>query len=307
MTTRSGLHRGWWWITGTLVAVAVLLSAPGRQLFERFLASLRIARPQSVAVNLPAAPGATYHIQELVAGMLADSASSEHNGPNRTAATTADAGAIAGFVPQLPRGRPDTPSISITGAHDVTVAIDRQRFRTILAEAGQSGVTVPASVQGAAVTMHTPPAVELRYGHCPGPAPATLATQVQGPPPLPANVADCIELTETPQVVATAPPGVAFEQLVEIALELSGLSPDRAATFQRRLDWRSTLALSPPRFIRSFDTVTVAGAPGLLFGAGGRRGPAYLLVWARNGIVYSLTGYGNPADGESIANRIDGQ
>ena len=105
-------------------------------------------------------------------------------------------------------------------------------------------------------------------------------------------------------MVATAPAGMAFDQLVEIALELSGLSPERAAVFQRQLDWRSTLALSLPRFVRSFDTVTVAGAPGLLFGAGGRRGPAYVLVWARDGIVYSLTGYGNSADGVAAADAV---
>jgi hypothetical protein len=266
---------------------------------------LRLARPEPVAVNLPAGPAATYRIQQLVTGMLADSVTTERDDANRPAATPTAASAMAGFALQLPRTRLDTPTVIVIGAHDVAVAINRERFRTILDEAGESNVAVPVSVDGSTLSMHTGPAVELRYGHCPSPAPATLATEVQGPPPPPSDVADCVELTETPQVVASGPPGVAFDQLVEIALELSGLSPERATLFQHRLDWRSALAPSPPRFIRSFDTVSVAGAPGLLFGAGGRRGPAYVLVWARNGLVYSLTGYGNAADGVSIANGID--
>ncbi len=307
MTDTTPDHRRRWpWPVALIVVIAaVLFTPPARQIADRFLASLRIARPQPVAVNLPAVPGATYRIQELVTGMLADSASTEHDEPGRTAATPSAASTIAGFALHLPRTRLDTPAVSVTGAHDVTVAINRARFRTILDEAGKSGVVVPPAVEGAVVTMHTPAAVVLRYGHCPAPAPATLATQVQGPPPPPPDVGDCIELTETPQVVATAPSGVAFDQLVEIALELSGLSPERAATFQRQLDWRSTLALSLPRFVRSFDTVTVAGAPGLLFGAGGRRGPSYVLVWAKSGIVYALTGYGNSADGVAAANAIN--
>ncbi len=288
-----------------VVVAAVTFTTPGRSLANRFLASLRIARPQPVAVDLASAPAANYRIQQLISGMLADSASSIRDEPGRTVPTPSQADTVAGFRVHVPATRRDTPSVSIIGAHDITVTIDRSRFRTILAEAGKHDVTVPAAVQGAVVTMHTPRAVQLRYGHCPSPAPATLTAQVQGPPPPPPDVAECIELTETPQVTASAPSGVAFAQLVEIALELSGLSPERAVTFQHQLDWRSTLAVSLPRFVRSFDTVTVGGVPGLLFGAGGRRGPSYVLVWSKTGIVYSLTGYGNAADGVAAANAIN--
>lgn len=59
-----------------------------------------------------------------------------------------------------------------------------------------------------------------------------------------------------------------------------------------------------PRFTRSWETVSVNGAPGMLLNAAGRRGPTYALIWSNKGIVYSLTGYGSPGDALPLAKSI---
>ena len=38
--------------------------------------------------------------------------------------------------------------------------------------------------------------------------------------------------------------------------------------------------------------------------AGWRRGPAYVLVWSADGMVYSLSGYGSPAEAVPLASSV---
>lgn len=306
LTRRAGRLATAWSLAVLVVAGAALasLTSPGQAATQRFLASLRINRPQAVAVNIPSGAGTGYQLQEMLGGMLGDSSALIRAEPDRPASTPAGAAAMAGFAVQVPGSRHDQPTATVIGANDLSVNVNRSRLMTILAEAGMRDVVVPASVNGSTVTVHTPAAVRLDYGHCPAPATGTLASQIQGPPPLPENVADCIRLVEARSVVANLPAGIALGKLVEIALELSGLSPERAAAFQRRFDSHATLAMSLPRFVRSFDSVAVGGAPGLLFSSGGRRGPAYVLIWSKDGLAFSLTGYGNVADAVPLAAAI---
>jgi hypothetical protein len=70
------------------------------------------------------------------------------------------------------------------------------------------------------------------------------------------------------------------------------------------LDWKSTLAISLPRNLRSIEAKEVNGAHAMLLITAGRRGPTWELVWARSGMVYALTGYGNSADAIALANSI---
>jgi hypothetical protein len=101
-----------------------------------------------------------------------------------------------------------------------------------------------------------------------------------------------------------APAGLNLAQLAEIGLELAGMSPDQAKQFLQTVDWRATLGVSVPRFLRSYQGVTVNGAKGTLLGLGGRNGPTYTLTWQKNGMVYSLSGYGSSGDALSLAESV---
>jgi hypothetical protein len=294
------------WIIGGIALVIIVVlcfTTAGRAAVATFVASLRIERPQAVTVDLSAPAAAHYRLQDLVTGMLADTAVSADQ-PAQPVHSPGEAGNAVGFAVGVLASRVDTPTITIVGAHDVTVRYDAARLRTIVAEAGAPRSAAPASLDGTIVGLHTAPAVRLTYGHCPEAGPGTLASQVTGPPPLPPDVADCVILTETPVVTVRGAPGLDPAELVTIALETSGLSPDHAALIEQRLGWNGALALSLPRFVRSMDSLTVGDVPGLLLSTGGRRQPTYLAVWVRKDIVYTLQGFGSASNAAGLANAV---
>src|SRR5258706_506427 len=128
------------------------------------------------------------------------------------------------------------------------------------------------------VAARAPRAGRAQYGNCPGPQAATPQNQIQGPPPPTTDNGTCIVLIQGPPVSADVPAGLDLAQLVEIGLELSGMSPNQASAFQKLLDAKSTLVLSMPRGMRSYAEVSVAGTTGVLVTTASRRGPTYSLV-----------------------------
>ncbi len=294
-----------------MVVVAILaaflsLTAPGRDLFGNFFSSLRIAKPQSVSVTMPSAGAAnSRQLQDLVAPMLADTLSHTIEEPEQLAPDLAAASRLAGFPIRLPTTRTEAPKLVVLGARTTELTVHAAQLQTILREAGRSDVPVPASLDGAALAVRTPRAARIQYGHCPQPAANTIQGQIQGPPPTSPDFGDCVIVTEQPVASCTIPPGLDIAMLVEIALEVTGMSPTQAAAFQRTFDWRTALSVAVPRFVRAWQVVNLADGPAMQLTTAGRRGPSYVLIWARSGMVFSLAGYGSPADGAPIANSVD--
>ncbi len=285
-----------------VVAFAIAASGAG----HAFFTSLRIQKPQPVNVNIPSfsGPNANRQLQEMVGGMLAKQPKVSLDEKDQPAADAAAASKLAGFTARLPSTRKDAPTLIVTGAHAVDLTVDRAQLRTILAEAGRPNATLPSSLDGAQFSVRTPRAVRAQYGNCPVPAAATLQNQIQGPPPPTTDNGNCIVLIQGPPASAAVPAGLDLTQLVEIGLELSGMSPNQAGAFQRVLDAKSALVLSMPRGMRSYSEVVLAGATGVLVNTAGRRGPTYSLVWTKDGIVYALVGYGSPGDAVALANSL---
>jgi hypothetical protein len=294
------------WATPILVAlVAAFLSLTpsGRDVASHFFTSLRIAKPQPVSVNVPsfAGPNAGRLLLDAIGPMVADTVAVTFEEPDRPVAGAESASRLTGFATRLPRTRRDVPTLIVMGARANQMTVRAGQLRTILREAGQPAADLPQALDGSRVTIRTPRAVRAQYGHCPPPVAATLQGQIQGPPPPSTDYGDCIVLTERPPASVSIPPGLDVAQLVGIALELAGMSPTQAQVFRNTFDWRSTLSASLPRFIRSYEVVDIGGAPGMLLNTGGRRGPSYVLIWADAGMLYSLAGYGNPADAVPLA------
>ena len=302
-------RRGGVWPTVAVIAMVAFLSfaPPGRALGAWFFASLRLAKPQPVNVNIPsfAGPNSSHQLEDLVSGLIADNVSVLQEEPDQPAAGVDVAGKLAGFAPALPRARKDSPTLIVVGARATSMAVNRDQLRTMLMQAGKRGVELPSSLEGATVVVRSPRAIRAQYGNCPAPAANTIQGQIQGTPPPTADNANCIVLIETPAAAGDVPAGLDMPQLVEIALELSGMSPNQTRAFQETFDWKSTLRLSLPRFMRSYDSVSVGGTPGILLNSVARRGPTYQLIWARTGMVYALTGYGNPADAVALASSVN--
>ena len=290
-----------------LVVVLLALTAPGQSLWQRFFSSLRIAKPQPVTVTVPgfSGPTATRRLQDAIGGMIADTTSVTLDEPDQPVTSVEKASQLAGFAVRLPHGRADLPTLIVMGAHDIAMTVNRSQLQTIFREAGNASITFPASLNGERVTIRTPRAVRAQYGHCPAPVANTLQGQIQGPPPPSTDNGDCVVLIESPPTSADLPPGLDMQQLVAIGLELSGMSPNQRQAFQKMFGWQSALSMSMPRFMRSYDSVTVNGTPGMLLNTAGRRGPTYELFWTKNGTVYSLAGYGSSADAVPLADSTD--
>jgi hypothetical protein len=289
------------------VVALVVFSPPGRAAGTRFLASLRIATPQRVSVNLPSftGAGANRQLLRMVSAIITGSETPMLDEPDEQAATAQAAGRLAGMTVRLPAARTDRARLTVLGAHAVALRVSLPQLRTMLTEAGRPAVSLPPAQDGPVVfTVRTPRAIRAEYGDCPPPPDTTLQGQLQGPALVTAANAGCVVLVETPPDSVDVPPGLDVTQIVGIALELSGMSPNQAQAFLHTLDWKAMLAISLPRFMRSYDSVQVDGVPGVLVTTAGRRGPTYELIWTADGVTYALAGYGSPADAVPLAASV---
>ena len=308
MSNPNAARRSGWWFV--LIPLALVLyttaTASGRTARHRFFAALRIARPQSVSVNVPAFSGPTgsRRLQDAVAAMLAAGVNVTRESADTAVADSAAAAALAGFAPHLIPGRPGKPRFTVQTPRAMSMTVDRAQLLTTMTEAAQSGADIPPSVNGATLSIATPAAITAQYGHCPVNEGQTLTNQIAQRPPAAAESADCLILEQRPVVTAQVPAGLDMTRLTGIALEVAGMSPVQMADFQRAFPWNAALALVMPRFIRAYDSVSVGGAPAMLINTAARRGPTYLLLWTAGGRVYSLTGYGNSSDAVAIAASI---
>jgi hypothetical protein len=299
-----------WTKVGILAVIVIVIIAwvtipPTHRLTERFLDSLRMQKVQAVNVNLSnfSGPNANPTLQQMFTDMISKQVTTTVSEQPQTASNVADAAKVAGFQPELPRARKDKPELTVNGRHAFTLVVDRTRLQSILQEAGRSDLNLPQSIDGATVEVDIPRTLRARYGTCPGrsSAAANVATP---PPPSAMQYADCIFVVEGPSPQVNAPNNLDLAQLAEIGLELAGMTSDQAHAFLQTVDWRDTLGVSVPRFLRSYEGVTVNGAKGTLLGLGGRNGPTYTLTWTKGNMVYSLSGFGSSGDALSIAESV---
>ena len=303
--TRSARQGRWTVYVAAIVAV-ILLSIPvsGESVGARFIASLRIAKPAPVTAGAPSLSSSanSRQLQHVVIGILSETTLVAADEPDRAVPTIDSAARMLSFRPRLLHGRTDAASVSILGAQSVSARVDVGQVRTLFAEAGRPSDSAPASIDHAPVTFTVPRGVRVAYGNCPLPQANTLEAQLNGPPPPTAENRSCVVLTETPQPEVRVPAALDTATVLEIALELTGMSPNQARDFRQQFTWRESLALAPPRFMRSYEMVPVGTTRGMLMITAGRRGPAYELAWVDAGVVFALTGYGSSADAAPLAN-----
>jgi hypothetical protein len=277
---------------------------PTRRLAEKFYGSLRVQKVQAVNVNLSnfVGPNADSTLQGMVSQMISDKVTVTVNQEDQQATNAAVASQAAGFPVQLLGNRKDAPELAVGGKHAFDLTVDRARLQGIFKEAGRPDLDLPQSVDGATVAVTIPPMVRARYGDCPGRPSATA--NIATPPPSSSQYSNCVQLTEGPSPEVKAPSDLDLDKLTEIGLELAGMTPSQAQQFLQTVSWKSMLGMAVPRFMRSYEAVKVNGVPGTLLSMAGRRGPTYSLVWAKNGMVYTLTGYGDSGSALSLADSM---
>ena len=293
-----------------IIAVAAVgLSLPaGRMLVGRFFRSLRMQKVQAVNVDLSSFtdPNANPALHQMVAQMISDKVVVTVNEQDQPAPDASAATQLAGFPVKLLGSRRDPPKMVVSGAHAINLTVDRSRLQAIFTEAGHPDLVVPQSLEGAAVAVQIPRAVQVQYGTCPTPTTATnaIASNVTGPPAASTQFSDCVRLRQGPSPVVNVPQGLDIEHLAEIGLEVAGMNSTQSHDFLQTVDWKSTLSMTVPRFLRSYQAVKVNGAQGTLLTLAGRRGPGYTLIWVKNGIAYSLVGFGDSSQAVDLASSL---
>jgi len=310
MTIASPSQRRPWPALLLLAIVAGSLGIPAvRNIVLKALGSLRMQKAQTVNANFSSFVDANANptLHQMVTQMISDKVQVEVNEEDSPVADVPSARQLAGFDPRLLSARKDMPKIVVGGAHKINVMVDRSRLQAIATEAGHPDLVLPQSLDGATVGVQVPRSVQIQYGTCPGPADASrvIADNITGPSPTTTEFSDCVRLREGPDPIVNVPAGLDVAGLAQIGLETAGMTPNQASDFLHTIDWKATLTLSVPRSLRSYEVVKVNGTNGTLLSMAGRRGPGYALIWAKNNIVYSLTGFGDASQAVELANSLN--
>jgi hypothetical protein len=309
MMTAAPSTRPVWLILIVLVIVIGGLSFPAvRQVGLKSLQSLRMQKVQ--AVNADFSPyvdsNSNPALHQMVTQMISDKVQVETNEEDHTAADAASAGQMAGFNVRLLSARKDAPELVVGGTHKIAVTVDRARLQAIATEAGHPEISLPQSLDGSTVDVQVPRSVQVQYGTCPTAADASkvISDNITGPAPTTTQFSDCVRLREGPDPIVHMPAGLDVAGLAQIGLETAGMAPSQASDFLHTIDWKAVLTLSVPRALRSYQVVKVNGTNGTLLSMAGRRGPGYALIWTNDGIVYSLTGFGDSSQAVELANSM---
>jgi hypothetical protein len=309
MTTANSSTKSIWRVLIVVVIVAGGLSIPAvRNLAFKSLQSLRMQKVQ--AVNADFSPyidaNANPSLHQMVTQMISDKVKVETNEEDHPVNDAVSARQMAGFNVLLLSGRTDAPRMVVGGSHKIDVTVDRARLQAIATEAGHSDIVLPPSLDGATVAVEVPRSVQLQYGTCPTAANASqvVADNITGPTPTTTQFSDCVRLREGPTPVVSMPTALDVAGLAQIGLETAGMTPAQASDFLHTVDWKAVLTLSVPRSLRAYQTVKVAGTNGTLLSMAGRRGPGYALIWTKNGIVYSMTGFGDSSQAVGLADSL---
>jgi hypothetical protein len=320
---RAGMFAGQRrFVWAAAVAAAILLMSlafpSARSFAQRLLSTLRIEKVQTVALDLSALDGVPSNgkVQEAISQMISDNVVVTTNEKPLPASTKQDAASLAGFPVRLPAARTDAPQFHVEGAHAFHMTVDRARLQDILDQAGRTDLILPASLDGASVSVQIPRSVETAYGNCPqhqrngAGSSSSSSSQSQQPEPTPAIPSNCVFFMQAPTPLVNVPSDLNLQQLAETALQFVGMSPTQARQFCQTVDWRSTLVLPIPPSVRSYETVTVDDVQGTLMNTSNRRGPGgsgtgYALVWVKSGIIYALFGSGDSSAAVQLANSLD--
>ncbi len=309
MTTAPRSKNHAWLVLIMVVIVAGSLTIPGvRNIALKSLQSLRMQKVQ--AVNADFSPyvdaNANPTLHQMVTQMISDKVQVETNEEDQPVSDVGSASKLSGFDVHLLSARKDAPILVVGGVHKIDVLVDRARLQAIATEAGHPDLVLPQSLDGASVDVQVPRSVQVQYGTCPGQANASqvVADNITGPSPTTTQFSDCVRLREGPDPIVNVPAGLDVGGLAQIGLETAGMTPAQASDFLHTIDWKATLTLAVPRSLRSYEVVKVNGTNGTLLSMAGRRGPGYALIWTKNGLVYSLVGFGDSSQAVQLADSL---
>ena len=203
------------------------------------------------------------------------------------ASTVEEAGGLAGFTVRLPDNQ-TASGMYITESSAFTLTIDREKAQALLDGAGRPDLVLPEPIDGAEIYVNIPAMVSVFFGNCPEPDTEGNNNPIDTRVPHP----DCIVLGEMTSPTVDTQEDVDLAQLAEIALEFSGMSAEEATAFASKVDWGTTLVIPIPKNISTYSEVSVDESSGTLIQSTDEYSSGYVLLWVKNGILYSVSGTG---------------
>jgi hypothetical protein len=291
-----------WALGAATVLLGTLLGfAPARTWAQRVLALLRVQKIAVVPVDFSGrgGPNREGSPAKMIAQVLSDKVAVTRSSRPQKVATAEEASQLAGYRVRVLTNRSDMPLFTVMGEQAFEMTLDRNRLQAVLNEAGHSDLSLADSVDGATVSVHIFPLVAARYGTCP---------DQQNEQETAGDFRDCVIMLQAPSPLVSTPPDLNIAQLAEIGLQLAGMTADQARAFCQTVDWTSTLVLPVPAVVNSYQTVQVNGVQGTLINlplARRRPSPGYTLIWIKDGVIYSLTGFGNPVEAVPLAESLN--
>ncbi len=292
--------------TGSLAA-AILLGAlafpSARSFAERLLATLRVEKVQTLSLNFASMDNfSNRKLQQGIGQLISENVVVTTDEKERDASSQDAASKLSGFPIKLISLRTDAPSFKVEGAHGFHMTVDRARLQEILDQAGRTDLILPASLDGASVSVLVPRSVEISYGNC---GKDRGSNDQEQAPASASSPNDCLALIQAPSPVVKVPSDLNLQQLAETALQLAGMDPVQARKFCQSVDWKSTLVLPIPATVSSYETVNINGVQGTLMQFPNHNRPSYALIWVDGGIIYGLVGWGDPNVAVQLASSLE--
>ncbi|MFN8525341.1 MAG: hypothetical protein U0821_19770 [Chloroflexota bacterium] len=277
---------GWRQAVAAAAAVALLgglLTPEGQAAASQALAQFRGQRLAVVSFD-PSSMGRPV-------GQLERLGSVQGTPPGRSVsgvATVAEAAARLGVTVKqpepstLPAGLPASPAVQVTQPSELTFTFDRDRARDYFRSVGRPDLTLPDDLHGNGLRTSVPGVIMLEYRPQQGRAP--------------------LAIIQTGELTASAVGGVSLDRVRDYLLSVPGLPPEVTRQLQAIQDWRNTLPIPVPVDKVSWQPVTVAGGPGLLFAE--RSGLGSAIIWQRDGRTYGVVGPYSSAELQRVANGL---
>jgi hypothetical protein len=289
-----------------LVLLALLLAFPStRALTGALLNLFRVQQVQVVPVDFTGLEQLTGDgaLGNQFTELISDSVDMQQEpGEPVAAASAEEASQLAGFNVRIPAGK--TPSqINVASGAAFSLTMDRAKAQALLDEAGRSDLVLPASVDGAEISVDIPASVSVAFGTCPRPGSEVSGNHEQSVTER--RYPDCVILAQIPSPSVNAPVGLDIEALARIGLEFTGMSRDEAAEFTSTINWTSTLLVPIPRNAAIHEQVSVDGVTGTLIQGHSDEAPQFALLWVKDGIIYAISGLGaNSQQAVELANAL---
>lgn len=280
-----------------LALLTLFLVFPGSRAWAgEFLNLFRVQQVQVVSVDFTGLEQLTGDgtLGNRFTEMIGDSVNMQQEPSEPVSAASAEeASELAGFEVRIPEGM--TPSqINVTSGAAFTFTVDRAKSQALLDEAGRGDLVLPESVDGAEILVNIPSAVSIGFGTCPTPGSEVSGNTEQST--IENRYPECVIFAQIPSPNVNAPADLDITALAQIGLEFTGMSTEEAQAFTSTVDWTSTLIVPIPQNASVNEQVAVDGVTGTLIQRPSGEGPQFALLWAKDGILYAISGLGTNAE-----------